>query len=241
MSINRVQITQEEKPKTGLPRLLWERELLAKQFPLVAAVNNPPTIYRGLIRCEKGPVYELAKKGIWPFTQYIEFNQFEIRLPPEYALKPPRVIWLTPISHPNIVPYSPDGVCLPRFTGDQWRPSFTLALVVEALVFLLSDPNPLSPFKYPNCPSPYRNEKDENVYPSCAINYPRNPCPYRYPTCPLGAAYIAEKYDFPKHKPQIKAIEVITVGGGRRETYIKEEEKLSLEEIGEEDILEFKI
>jgi hypothetical protein len=131
-------------------RLVEEREYVKNQFPMVAARNDPPTIYEGMIKCEEGPVVELAGKGVWPFTEYVKFHLFKMDLPSEYPLKPPLVTWLTDIDHPNIVPRVPGAVCVSTL-GESWNPNLRLSAVVNSLIFLLTDPNPYSVYRDERC------------------------------------------------------------------------------------------
>ncbi len=128
--------------------LYKEKSLLNHQFPTVTATNDPPTRFEGLIRCEKGEVKRLAEQGVWPFTEYADWNRFRLELPSEYPLKPPIATWLTEISHPNIVPHVPNAVCV-SILGDKWDPRLKLISVVNALHYLLTDPNPQNVFDHP--------------------------------------------------------------------------------------------
>ena len=128
--------------------LYKEKSLLNHQFPTVTATNDPPTRFEGLIRCEKGEVKRLAEQGVWPFTEYADWNRFRLDIPPEYPLKPPVATWLTEISHPNIVPNVPNAVCV-SILGDKWDPRLKLISVVNALHYLLTDPNPQNVFDHP--------------------------------------------------------------------------------------------
>ena len=128
--------------------LLKEKSLLNHQFPTITAMNDPPTQFEGLIRCEKGEVKKLSEKGIWPFTEYTDWNRFRLDLPAEYPLKPPVATWLTDISHPNIVPNIANAVCV-SILGEKWDPRLKLISVVNALHYLLTDPNPQSVFDHP--------------------------------------------------------------------------------------------
>lgn len=128
--------------------LFKEKSLLNHQFPTVTALNDPPTHYEGLIRCEKGEVKKLSEKGTWPFTEYTSWNRFRLELPAEYPLKPPVATWLSDISHPNIVSNIPNAVCV-SILGEKWDPRLKLISVVNALHYLLSDPNPQSVFDHP--------------------------------------------------------------------------------------------
>jgi hypothetical protein len=128
--------------------LYKEKNLLNHQFPTVMALNDPPTKFEGLIRCEKGDVKRLAEKGVWPFTEYADWNRFRLELSSEYPLKPPVATWLTDISHPNIVPNIPNAVCV-SILGEKWDPKLKLISVINALHYLLTDPNPQSVFNHP--------------------------------------------------------------------------------------------
>ncbi|MGA2784185.1 MAG: ubiquitin-conjugating enzyme E2 [Candidatus Bathyarchaeia archaeon] len=128
--------------------LYKEKSLLNHQFPTVTAINDPPTQFEGLIRCEKGDVKRLAEQGVWPFTEYADWNRFRLDLASEYPLKPPVATWLTEISHPNIVPNIPNAVCV-SILGDKWDPRLKLISVVNSLHYLLTDPNPQNVFDHP--------------------------------------------------------------------------------------------
>ncbi len=134
----------------NIPLLYKEKNFTNHQFPTVMALDDPPTAYEGMLRCEKGEVKALAEKKIWPFTEYTDWNRFRLQLPDEYPLKPPTATWLSDISHPNIVPKVPNAVCV-SVLGDKWRPDLKLVSVVNALYYLLSDPNPDNVFDHPNC------------------------------------------------------------------------------------------
>jgi hypothetical protein len=125
--------------------LMSEYTYLREQFPLVRMVDL--MTYIGRLRCERGPVKDLADRGIWPFTEYVKWHEFKMVLSYSHPFKPPSVTWLTDIPHPNIIPAKKGKVCV-SILGKKWLPNTKLAAVVNALYFLLSDPNPYS--AYPN-------------------------------------------------------------------------------------------
>jgi hypothetical protein len=125
-----------------------EFEFLQHEFPLIKMVTLRE--YKGRLRCERGPVKELAEKDIWPFTEYIKWHKFVIELDPAHPFKPPIVTWLTEIPHPNIIPGEKGKVCL-SILGKSWTPTTKLAAVINGLSFLLSDPNPDSTYPEPEC------------------------------------------------------------------------------------------
>ena len=122
-------------------RLCEERAVLRQWLPMVTPMNDLPSVYEGYCRCEKGPVKELADRGVWPFTEYVEMHKFRLELPDEYPLKHPIVTWLTDISHPNIVPFLRGVVCV-SLLGEDWTPRLRLPCVIHALSHLLADPSP---------------------------------------------------------------------------------------------------
>lgn len=125
--------------------LISEYRYLRTQFPLVKMVDL--MTYQGKLRCDRGYVKELADQGVWPFTEYVKWHEFKMVLSYLHPYKPPTVTWLTDISHPNIIPQKKGKVCV-SILGKKWLPNTKLAAVINALYFLLADPNPYS--AYPN-------------------------------------------------------------------------------------------
>ena len=125
--------------------LMDEYRYIQQQFPLVRMEDL--LTYKGRIRCERGYIKELADRGVWPFTEYVQWHEFKMVLSYLHPYKPPTVTWLTDISHPNIIPKKKGKVCV-SLLGKKWLPNTKLAAVINALYFLLSDPNPYS--AYPN-------------------------------------------------------------------------------------------
>lgn len=158
-------------------RLEEENAFLKTQFPLVGRLRS--TVWQGMLRCEKGPVKDLADKNTWPFTEYTKWHTFRMEVPPEYPYKYPIVTWLTPIPHPNIIPNIPGKVCV-NILGKGWNPQITLPAVVNALYFLLTDPNPLDTFN---------PEAEGPVAQACVL-----------------AATMCAKYNFPRRKVSKKPV-----------------------------------
>ncbi len=128
--------------------LLEEYNYLRTQFPLVKMVDL--MTYTGKLRCERGPVKELADRGIWPFAEYVKWHEFKMTLSFTHPFKPPTVTWLTDINHPNIIPHKKGKVCV-SIIGKKWLPNTKLAAVINALYFLLYDPNPYSAYPTKKC------------------------------------------------------------------------------------------
>jgi hypothetical protein len=128
--------------------LVKEYGYIKEQFPLVRMEDL--MTYRGQVRCDRGYVKELATRGIWPFTQYVQWHEFRMELSYLHPFKPPIVTWVTDIDHPNIIPAKKGKVCV-SILGKKWLPNTKLAAVINALFFLLSDPNPYSAYRNDRC------------------------------------------------------------------------------------------
>jgi len=70
----------------------------------------------------------------------------EIRIPENYPIVPPTLMFLTKIYHPNIH-FETGEVCIDILKKD-WTPAWSLQSACRAVLSILSDPNPNSPL---NC------------------------------------------------------------------------------------------
>lgn len=66
------------------------------------------------------------------------FN-LSIEFPPDYPFKPPKVIFTTPIYHPNV---DEQGVVCLDILKDNWSAALTMVKVLLSLSSVLTDPNP---------------------------------------------------------------------------------------------------
>lgn len=67
-----------------------------------------------------------------------------ISVPNNYPLAPPKVVFKTPICHPN-VHFQTGEICLTLLTSEHWAPTYTLSSTMSAIQQLLSDPGLDSP------------------------------------------------------------------------------------------------
>jgi len=71
--------------------------------------------------------------------------QIEITFPVEYPFKPPKVLMISKIYHPNI--NEKGEICLPIITPEQWKPATKVQHVLASLIALIELPEPDHPLR----------------------------------------------------------------------------------------------
>ena len=77
-------------------------------------------------------------------------HDFYIVLTEDYGFKKPEVRWKTQIFHPNIMDPSDGGYVCTKMLNE-WEFNTRLPAFLKSLSFLVSNPNPMSPFGTESC------------------------------------------------------------------------------------------
>lgn len=124
--------------------------------------------------CSAGPVDEsdmfkwqatIMGPGDSPFEGGV--FKLAISFPKDYPFKPPKVVFLTKIYHPNISTHG--DICLDILKA-QWSPALSIAKVLLSICVLMCDPNPHDPLM-PKVASLYLNNRA--LYDSTAREWTR--------------------------------------------------------------------
>lgn len=77
-------------------------------------------------------------------------HRFLLTITPSYPYQPPELTWLSEIFHPNIKhPEEGGKLCLKLLKN--WDGCIGLSGLIEGIIALLLNPNPLSPLDSPSC------------------------------------------------------------------------------------------
>ncbi|KAL0479391.1 NEDD8-conjugating enzyme [Acrasis kona] len=102
-------------------------------------------------------------EGIWKNHAHV----FDISVPDEYPIKPPKVLCKTKVYHPNI---DQEGhICL-NILREDWKPVLNLNAIFTGLHFLFLEPNPSDPL---DTEAANVYEKDYDKFKRIANNYMR--------------------------------------------------------------------
>ena len=125
----------------GCPRLLKEYKELR------SAAKPDPEIELDLT--DESDIFKWSARLLGPVGSPYEGGHFELKIicAPTYPLAPPKVTFVTPVFHPNVL-YTTGEICLDILKPDAWTPAWTLQSVCRAVAALLSHPEADSPL---NC------------------------------------------------------------------------------------------
>jgi ubiquitin-conjugating enzyme E2 D/E len=126
------------------------------QKELLEIQRDPPA------NCSAGPegddLYEWQASIMGPRDSPYQGGVFwlKIHFPKDYPFKPPKVMFLTKIYHPNIS--SSGAICI-DILKDNWSPALTISKVLLCICSLLDDPNPDDPL-VPDIAELFKNDRD---------------------------------------------------------------------------------
>ncbi|EJW01757.1 hypothetical protein EDEG_03724 [Edhazardia aedis USNM 41457] len=100
--------------------------------------------YFELFRRDEQNIFEWEALLTAPEQSNYEGGVFHLRItfPNEYPFKPPKIVFLTKIYHPNI---NSNGVICLDILQDSWSPALTIQKVLISLLSWLDDPNSKDP------------------------------------------------------------------------------------------------
>ena len=124
----------------GCPRLL-------KEYKELRTAKPDREIDLRLV--DESDIYHWVARLTGPSDTPYEGGHFDVKLVclPTYPLAPPKVTFITPVFHPNVL-FKTGEICLDILKPDAWTPAWTLQSVCRAVVALLAHPEADSPL---NC------------------------------------------------------------------------------------------
>jgi peroxin-4 len=117
---------------------------LLKEYREVKTAKQDPEIQLDLT--DETDIFQWKAHIQGPKDSPYEGGTFELslRCPETYPLAPPKVLFVTPVFHPNVL-FKTGEICLDILKPDAWTPAWTLQSVCRAVVALLSHPEADSP------------------------------------------------------------------------------------------------
>jgi peroxin-4 len=124
----------------GCPRLL-------KEYKELRSAKSDPEIALDLV--DEADIYQWTARLTGPQDTPYAGGYFHLKIvcPSTYPLAPPKVTFVTPVFHPNVL-FKTGEICLDILKPDAWTPAWTLQNVCRAVAALLSHPEADSPL---NC------------------------------------------------------------------------------------------
>ncbi|EPR78475.1 Ubiquitin-conjugating enzyme E2-16 kDa [Spraguea lophii 42_110] len=122
---------------------------IAKEMITLAEEKNRGNVDKTLecieiYESESDNVFEWNARITAPIDSFYSGGVFDLKItfPVEYPFKPPKVVFVTRIYHPNV--NSSGMICLDTL-GDSWSPAMTIKTVLLSLMIFLETPNPSDP------------------------------------------------------------------------------------------------
>ena len=116
------------------------------------------------VNCSAGPIgddlFKWRATILGPVDSPYDGGVFflDIKFPPEYPFKPPKVRFETPIYHCDI---NDKGYTCLDILADNWSPALTISKVIASIMSLMTDPNPDDPLK-PDIAKLYNTNRKEH-------------------------------------------------------------------------------
>lgn len=114
--------------------------------------------YFEIVPSASGNIFEWEALLTAPEGSFYQGGVFHLKItfPSDYPFKPPKIVFLTRIYHPNI---NANGVICLDILNDSWSPALTIQKVMISLISWLDEPNPRDPL-VPDIARTYTNDRE---------------------------------------------------------------------------------